>query len=104
MSIMAKKKMATTIKDSRQLEYLVATPEEMLPNTKPSGLPQPSAPVTLFLRWPGGYVVKRIPIAGGAMAAVPRPRNPSRTFKAIPFGAKDVMRAKRLMKAKPARS
>jgi hypothetical protein len=38
------------------------------------------------------------------MAAVPSPRNPSRTFKAMPFGAKEVMRAKRLRKAKPARS
>ena len=38
------------------------------------------------------------------MAAVPNPRNPRRTFKAIPFGAKEVMRAKMLRKAKPART
>jgi hypothetical protein len=104
MAVMAKKKMATTMNDARQLEYFVATPEEILPSTKPTGLPQPNAPITLFLRRPGGYVVKRIPIAGGEMAAVPSPRNPSRTFKAMPFGAKEVMRAKRLRKAKPARS
>jgi hypothetical protein len=104
IAVMTKKKMATTMNDARQLEYLVATPEDMLPSTKPRGLPQPSAPVTMFLLRPGGYVVKSIPTAGGAMAAVPRPRKPSRTFKAMPFGAKEVTRAKRLRKARPASS
>ena len=101
-AVMAKKKIATMMKDARQEEYLVATPAEMLPITNPIGLQQPSAPITVFLRRPGGYVVKRIPTAGGAMAAVPRPRNPRRTFKAIPLGAKEVRRANRLRKAKPA--
>ena len=90
--------------EARQLKYFVATPEEMLPITKPSGLPQPNAPVTMFLRLPGGYVVKRIPIEGGAIAAVPSPRRPRRIFKAMPLGAKEVMMAERLRKAKPARS
>lgn len=104
ITVMTAKKMATTMNDARQLKYFVATPEETLPITKPSGLPHPSAPVTKFLRVPGGYVVKRIPIEGGAMAAVPRPRNPRRTFNAMPFGAKEVIRANRLRNARPARS
>jgi hypothetical protein len=101
IAVIRKKNTVTTMKDARQLEYLVATPDEMLPTTNPSGLPQPKAPITIFLRRPGRYVVKRIPTAGGEIAAVPRPKNPRRISSAIPCGAKAVMRAKMLRKTKP---
>ena len=68
------------------------------------GLPAPKAPVALFLRRPSGYAANSIPIAGGDMTAVPSPRNPQSMFIAIGFGAKNVMREKRLRKAMPVTS
>lgn len=79
-------------------------PEDRLPNMKPTGFPEPRAPVALFLRLPSGYVANRVPIAGGEIAAVPRPRNPQRTFKAIALGAKAVISETRLRNPIPPRS
>ena len=79
-----------TKNDARQFQYLVASPEDILPSMKPIGFPAPRAPVTLFLLLPSGYVVNSVPIAGGEMTAVPRPRKPQRTFIVVGFGAKAV--------------
>jgi hypothetical protein len=68
---------------------------------KPRGFPDPKAPVALFRLRPSGYVAKSIPIAGGDMIAVPRPRKPQNTVIAIGVGAKDVTRERRLRKSVP---
>lgn len=101
---MMKKKMATTINAARQLKILVAIPEDILPNIKPIGLPAPKAPVALLRRRPSGYVAKSVPIAGGDIIAVPRPRNPQRTFRAIGLSTKEAIRDIRLRNAMPPRS
>jgi len=90
--VMTKKKDETTINEVRQLEYFAESPDEILPRTKPTGLPAPSAPVALFLLQPSGYVAKRIPIAGGDIAAVPSPSKPQRTFMIIALGAKAAVK------------
>ena len=68
---------------------------------KPTGFPAPSAPVTIFLLRPSGYVARSTPIAGGDIIAVPRPRIPHIMSIEIGFGAKDVMREERLSSAMP---
>lgn len=79
-----------TMNEALQEKYFVATPEEILPNINPAGFPQPRAPVALFRLRPSGYVANNVPIAGGDITAVPRPRKPQNTFMTIGLGAKAV--------------
>src|SRR6187402_763259 len=102
--VMMKKNTAMTRKDCLQLAYFVAKPEDILPRMNPRGLLAPRAPVTLFLLRPSGYIAKSVPIAGGEITAVPKPRKPQRTLMESAFGAKAVRREKRARDAKPARS
>lgn len=76
----------------------------MLPMMKPSGFPEPRAPIALFFLRPSGYVAISIPMAGGEMAAVPRPTKPQSTFMAIGLCAKEVIKDRRLRNAMPPRS
>lgn len=93
-----------TTNEALQLKKWVDSPEDILPSMKPTGFPEPRAPVALFLRLPSGYIANKVPIAGGEIAAVPRPRNPQRTFIAMAVGAKAVISETRLRNAMPARS
>jgi len=96
-----KKKMQMTIKDDRHPYILVDSPDDILPKIKPTGFPDPRAPVALLRRFPSGYIAKRAPIAGGETAAVPRPRKPHSTFMDNGFGVQKVMKEMRLRKAMP---
>jgi hypothetical protein len=104
MIAMAKKNMEMHKKEALQSKILVANPEDMLPSRKPIGFAAPKAPVTKFRRRPSGYAAKRMPMAGGEIAAVPKPRKPHRTFRVIAFGENAVMNEKRLRKAMPVRT
>ena len=79
-------------------------PADILPRMKPTGLPDPKAPVTRFRRRPLAYVVNNVPIAGGVIIAVPSPRKPQRTFMIMGLGAKEVPSEKRLRSNMPTRS
>lgn len=92
------------MKDARQPEYFVAMPADMLPRMKPTGLPDPKAPVTRFRRRPSEYVANNVPIAGADIIAVPNPRMPQRTFMVMGLGAKEVPSEERLRSNMPARS
>jgi len=96
-----KKNMLMTIKDDRHPYILVDNPDDMLPNMKPTGFPDPRAPVALLRRFPSGYVAKRAPMAGGETAAVPSPRKPQSTFMVIGLGVQKVVKEMRLRKAMP---
>jgi len=96
-----KKKMQITIKEDRHPYVLVDNPDDILPNMKPTGFPDPKAPVALLRRFPSGYVAKRAPMAGGETAAVPRPRKPQSMFMAIGLGVQKVMNEMKLRKAMP---
>ncbi len=102
--VIIKKNMAITRKELLQLWYLVAKPEDILPNINPIGFPAPSAPVTLFFLRPSGYVASSTPIAGGFIIAVPKPSKPQVMFIAIGLGTKDVTRENRLRSTIPRRS
>ena len=103
-TVMTQKKIAMMMNEARQLNTLVAIPDDILPIMKPTGLPEPRAPVALFNLVPSWYVAKSVPIAGGAMAAVPRPRKPQSTFRATAFGTNAARSEERLRNAMPPRS
>lgn len=78
----AKKMIAISQNDARQLNMFAATPPNTVPNTKPRGLPAEKQANAAFFRLLGfSYATPKMPEAGGTALAEKRPMTPVRTSR-----------------------